>query len=80
MFREYYDEAHQRAQIRPYDDGHLKVVAALLLSAYPDTSFKPSDNVHDLVAITNFVKFSFYREKDGKPLDANLPTEIYDAM
>ena len=80
MFRQYYDEVHSRAQIRPYDDGHLKVLAALLLSAYPDTSFKPSDNIHDLVAVTNFVKFSFFREKDGKLLDANPPLGIYKAM
>lgn len=81
LLRQYYDQATPHIQINPYDDGHLKVIAALALSSYPGTSFEPTYSVDDLVAVTNLVKFSFYREgKDGSQLDANPPQGIYDIM
>ncbi len=48
---------------------------------YPGTNYSPNDNVHNKIAITNFVKFSFYREgKNGQRLDSNPPSGIYDVM
>lgn len=81
MLRQYYYPEKPSVSITPYDDGHLKVIAALTLDAYPNTNYKPSDNVSDKITITNFVKFSFYRQKeDGGYLDANPPQDIYDTM
>jgi hypothetical protein len=81
MLRHYYNQAARRIAVTPYDSGHLKVIAALLLSVYPTTSFKPSANVDELIAVTNFVKFSFFRvDKNGSRLDANPPLDIYDVM
>ena len=81
MLRQYHNPENPGVSITPYDDGHLKVIAALALDAYPNTDYKPSDNVNDKIAITNFVKFSFYRQKgDGGHLDANPPLDIYDTM
>jgi len=83
LLRHYYeeDQAIPCIHINPYDDGHLKVIAALTLSLNPGTSFKPTDTIDDLVSVTNFVKFSFYHEsKDGSRKDANPPQGIYDTM
>ena len=81
MLRQYYYPEKPSVSITPYDDGHLKIIAALALDAYPNTNYKSSDNVGDKIAVTNFVKFSFYRQKeDGSHLDANPPRDIYDAM
>ncbi len=81
LLRQFYDQVTPRVYVNPYDDGHLKVIAALTLSLSPENSFKPTDNVDDFVAVTNLVKFSFYREsKDGSRLDANPPKGIYDVM
>ena len=81
MLRQYYYPEKPSVSIRPYDDGHLKIVAALALNAYPNTNYKPPDNVDDRIVVTNFVKFSFYRQKeDGSHLDANPPQDIYDTM
>jgi len=81
MLRQYYYPEKQSASITPYEDGRLKIIAALALEAYPDTNFRASDNVHDKIAVTNFVKFSFYRQKkNGSHLDANPPRDIYDTM
>ena len=81
LLRQYYDQATPRVHVNPYDDGHLKVIAALTLSLSPESSFTPTDSVDDFVAVTNLVKFSFYREsKDGNRLDVNPPKGIYDVM
>lgn len=81
MLRQYYYPEKPSVSINPYDDGHLKIIAALILNTYPTANFRPFDNVDDKIAITNFVKFSFYRRKeDGTPLDTNPPKDIYDAM
>jgi len=81
MLRQYYYPEKPSVSITPYDDGHLKVVAALAFDTYPNTNYKPSDNIDDRIAVTNFVKFSFYRQKeDGSHLDANPPQDIYDTM
>jgi hypothetical protein len=81
MLRQYYYSEQLYVSINPYDTGHLKIIAALILNAYPGTNFTPADNVHDKIAITNFVKFSFYREgKNRQRLDANPPFTIYDYM
>ena len=81
LLRQYYHPEKLHASITPYDDGHLKVIAALVLSKYPDTDYIPSDNIHEKIAVTNFVKFSFYQEgKNGQTLDANPPLTIYDDM
>ena len=81
LLRQYYNQVTPNVHITPYDDGHLKVIAALVLSSYQRTSFEPTGNVDDLVAVTNLVKFSFYRKgKDGSQLDANPPQDIYDIM
>ena len=81
LLRQYYDQATPHVHVNPYDNGYLKVIAALTLSLYPRNSFKPTDNIDDLVTITNLVKFSFYREsKGGSRLDTNPPQDIYDVM
>jgi len=81
LLRQYYHPEKLHVSITPYDDGHLKVIAALVLSKYPDMDYIPSDNIHEKIAITNFVKFSFYREgNNGQHLDANPPINIYDDM
>ncbi len=81
MLRQYYDADTLRVHVYPYDNGHLKVIATLVLNSYRNTDFKPTDNINELVVITNFVKFSFYQEdKKGNRLDANPPLDIYDAM
>ena len=81
LFRQYHQLEKLHASITPYDDGHLKVIAALVLNAYPNTEYKSSNNIHNMIAITNFVKFSFYRTKgNGQMLDANPPLSIYDDM
>jgi len=61
MLRQYKDEVTKRIHVYPYDTGHLKVIAAMVFSLYQGTSFKSTDDISDLVAVTNFVKFSFYR-------------------
>ncbi len=67
--------------LHPYDDGHLPILAALVLNAHPNTIFKPTSNIHSLVCATNFVKFSFWREgRNDARLDANPPHEVYKAM
>ena len=77
--RQYY--SIDKIRVHPYDDGHLKVIAALALSEYPGTNYLPSDNIHDRIAVTNFVKFSFNRRgKDNQILDTNPPLKIYDDM
>lgn len=79
MLRQYYSD--DKVHVYPYDNGHLKVVAALVLNSYPNTLYHPTDNIDDLVAITNFVKFSFYRkDKKGNCLDSNPPLGLYDTM
>jgi len=81
MFRQYYHSEKLRVSIHPYDTGHLKIIAALVLIVYPGTNYSPNDNVHDKIAVTNFVKFSFYREgKNSQRLDVNPPSGIYDVM
>ena len=81
LLRQYYDQATPHVHVNPYDDGHLKVIAALTLSLSPESSFTPTDSIDDVVAVTNLVKFSFYREsKDGSRLDVNPPKGIYDVM
>lgn len=81
MLRHYYVQEPPHVYVHPYDTGHLKVIAALKLSAYPRTTFKPSDSINDLIAITNFVKFSFYQEGEGgRLLDVNPPLDIYAVM
>jgi len=81
MHRQYYDIDTSRVYVYPYDNEHLKVIAALVLNSYRNTGFKPTDNINELVVITNFVKFSFYREDNkGTHLDSNPPLDIYDAM
>lgn len=79
LFRQYHLAG--KLHLGPYDDGHLKIIASLVISTYPGTKYKSSDNIHDKIAITNFVKFSFYKEgKNGQPMDANPPLAIYDDM
>ncbi len=81
MFRQYYHSENLKVSIHPYDTGHLKIIAALVLSSYPGTNYSSSENVHNKIAITNFVKFSFYGEhKNGQRLDINPPSGIYDVM
>lgn len=81
MLRQYHSADTAHVHVYPYDNGHLKVIAALVLNSYPDTHYKPTDNIDDLVVITNFVKFSFYLEdKRGNHLDSNPPLSIYDIM
>ena len=81
MFRQYYHSENLKVSIHPYDTGHLKIIAALVLSVCPGTNYSPDDNVHDKIAITNFVKFSFYSEgKHGQRVDVNPPPSIYDVM
>ena len=79
LLRQYHDTKH--VHVYPYDNGHLKVIAALVLNSYPNAHYKSTENIDDLIAITNFVKFSFYREdKRGKRLDSNPPRDLYDLM
>lgn len=79
--RQYHDPDTPHVHVYPYDNGHLKVIAALTLNSYPETRFEADQNIDDLVVVTNFVKFSFYREdKNAKRLDANPPFAIYDDM
>jgi hypothetical protein len=67
--------------VHPYDEGHLKIIAALALASFPNTKYSINDNIDDLICITNFVKFSFYKTKAiGKSFDANPPKNIYDTM
>lgn len=81
MLRQYYDADTSRVHVYPYDNGHLKVIAALVLNSYRNTDYLPTDNINDLVVITNFVKFSFYREDNkGTHLDSNPPSGIYEVM
>jgi len=78
LYRQYQDT---EVCVHPYDEGHLKIIAALALASFPDTKYSITDNIDDLICITNFVKFSFYKTKAiGKSLDANPPTNIYDTM
>lgn len=63
-----------------WDKGNLKVIAALAMNSWPNTTFNATEDVYDLVAVANFVKFSFYQEKNGKRVDINPPKAIYDAM
>ena len=81
LLRQYYDPDTPYVHVYPYDNGHLKVIAALTLDSHPETRFKTDQNIDDMVVITNFVKFSFYREdRNGRRLDANPPSAIYDDM
>jgi len=81
LLRHYLDETTPHIHIHPYDDGHLKIIAALTLCSYPGTSFDPTKSIDHLVAVTNFVKFSFYREsRNSSWVDANPPREIYNVM
>lgn len=81
LLRQYHDADTPHVHVYPYDNGHLKVIAALAMNSYPETGYKPSQNIDDLIVVTNFVKFSFYREdKNGKRVDANPPLDIYDDM
>jgi hypothetical protein len=77
--RLYYDIS--RIHVHPWDTGHLKVVAALALASYPGTQYENTDNINEVVAVTNFVKFSFYKQcENGKRNDINPPKSIYDEM
>jgi len=79
MLRQYHSD--DKVHVYPYDNGHLKVIAALVLNSYPNTLYNPTDNIDDLVVITNFVKFSFFRkDKKGNRLDSNPPLGLYDSM
>ena len=79
LLRQYYDPDTPCVYVYPYDNGHLKVIAALTLGSHPETRFETDQNIDHLVVITNFVKFSFYREeRNGRRLDANPPSAIYD--
>lgn len=81
LLRQYHDAETPHVHVYPYDNGHLKIIAALTLNSYPETRFGADQNIEDLVVVTNFVKFSFYREdKNGKRLDANPPFAIYNDM
>jgi len=81
LLRQYYDLDTPIMHVYPYDTGHLKVIAALALTAYPKSSYQSTDNVNDLIAVTNFVKFSFYKkDADGKTFDINPPLDIYHKM
>jgi len=67
--------------IGPYDNGYLKFIAEMALNAYPRKQFRLKDDISDLVSVTNFVKFSFYRMgKHNTPVDKNPPPLIYDIM
>jgi len=81
MLRQYYSTDASCVHVYPYDSGHLKVIAALVLNSYPNADYRPTDNINELVAITNFTKFSFHQEKTkGTQLDSNPPLDIYDVM
>ena len=79
--RQYYRESDMHVSVRPYDDGHLKVIAALALSSFPGTNYVSSQSVHERIVVTNFVEFSFIaRGTNRRLLDANPPKGIYDDM
>lgn len=79
LYRQYLRAGH--TCVGPYDNGYLKIMAALSLNAYPSKQFRSSDDISDLIAVTNMVKFSFNKiGKKGTPVDVNPPTTIYDAM
>lgn len=81
LHRQYQHSDNSRISLHPYDTGHLKVIAALISASYPETDYRPSDNIHDKVAVTNFVKFSFFKDgKSGQLMDANPPASIYNDM
>lgn len=81
LLRHYYHSDSSFLYLHPYDTGHLKVIAALASFNYPGTDYQPSDNIHKRIAITNFVKFSFFsKSKSGKKMDANPPVSIYTDM
>jgi len=81
LLRQYHDQDTPRVHVYPYDNGRLKVIAALTLNSYPETLFHADQDINDLIVITNFVKFSFYRiGPSGGRLDANPPLDIYDDM
>ncbi len=80
ILRHYYHSDSLNLYLHPYDTGHLKVIAALASFNYPGTDYQPSDNIHDRIAITNFVKFSFFNAKSGQKMDANPPISIYSDM
>jgi len=81
LLRQYYYPEKPNFSVGPYDNGNLKVIAAFVFSSYPSTCYKPTDNIDDLVSITNFVKFSFYQEdKKGNYLDSAPPLDIYNIM
>lgn len=81
LLRHYYHSDSLWLSLNPYDTGHLKVIAALASINYPGTDYQPSDNIHKRIAITNFVKFSFFFEgKSGQKMDANPPASIYADM
>lgn len=81
LLRHYYYSESLWLSLHPYDTGHLKVIAALASLNYPGTDYQPSDNIHKRIAITNFVKFSFFFEgKSGQKMDANPPASIYADM
>lgn len=78
MHRLYYDAPKMNMGL--WDSGNLKVISALAMNSWPNNTFSPTDNVYDSVAVTNFVKISFYQLKNGKRKDVNPPLEIYDDM
>jgi len=81
LLRQYYQPEKHGVSISPYEPGHLRVIAALASSVFGGTNYTPQVSIHDRIAVTNFVKFSFYRlGKSGQHMDANPPTEIYDDM
>jgi len=81
MRRQYHDTNATHIHVYPYDNGHLKVIAAIALNSYQDNNYKTNDNIGDLIAITNFVKFSFYHQgKRENRRDRNPPKDIYDLM
>lgn len=81
LLRHYYHSDSLWLSLHPYDTGHLKVIAALASFNYPGTDYQSSNNIHKRIAITNFVKFSFFFDgKSGQKMDANPPASIYPDM
>lgn len=79
LYRQYLRVGH--TYVGPYDCGYLKIIAALSLNAYPSKQFQSSNDISDLLAVTNLVKFSFYKTgKKGTSVDVNPPKTIYDVM
>jgi len=79
LYRQYLRAGH--TCVGPYDNGYLKIIAAMSLNAYPSKQFQSSNDISDLVAVTNLVKFSFYKTgKKGTSVDENPPKTIYDVM